>query len=392
VTKWFYLSNLFSLLLAAAANSAGTDGVYFYRTTQSLFPSGQASKKLLQKNKVRAISENTYLVTRDRKTFWIAADKILRVSDLADDTAINVIHCSLRKGPDWNTESLIQVPPLTRLEILKFENSWALVRFQSVGASMTGYVDLNNLIVKADFASFVLTEKNEWRPVKYRELSHLVTDQGDRIPIDSIQRMRTRSELGIVAVREDKLGLSLKNHVLIQKIEGGSWILSDLKGHGQIYWKDKPETFQGHLSVELQDTFDTDSLLKKEIHSVAFHPKNPNWGLVSAHGIYMTTDGERWAKISQFQNQNHAVSIDKDGTMIVGSFQSKNFGKSFQSFLRWEKIARLIEINESKPPQQMNLVASEFDENGFLILTIDNGVKKIKVRGLPEETNSWRME
>jgi len=390
VTKYFLLSNLFSLLTFAA----GADSVYFYRSTQSLFPSGQVSKKILLKNKIRSTKENTYLVTRDRKTFWISADKILRATDLDDALAINVITCALRKGPDWSTENLIQIPPLTRLEILNFENSWAYVRFQSVGSYLTGYVDLNNLIVKADFASFALTDKNEWRPVKYREFSTLVTDQNDRIPIDKVQRMRTRQDLGIVAVRDDQLGLSLKNHVTLKKIEGGSWILSELKGHGQVYWKEKspiPTRSESLLLEDSQDSVDTETLLKREIRYVAFHPKNPNWGLVSASGIYMTTDGELWSKISQFKSQNHPVTIDKDGTMIVGSFQSQNFGKTFTSYLRWEKIARLIEINEAKPPTTMSLAAAEFDENGFLVLTIESGSKKVKVHGVPSEVGSWKM-
>lgn len=388
MTKLILLSNLFSLSVLAL----GTDGLYFFRSPQSQFPSGQASQNTLAKNKVRTVTENTYLVNRDKKTFWIAAEKVLRADDLEDHTAYNVIPSSVRKGPDWSTESLMKIPPRTRLEILKIENSWAKVKFQSVEASLIGYVDLNNLIVKADFASFAMTDKNEWRPIKYRELAHLVTDTNDRIPIDQIQKLRTRSELGIVLIRDDKLGLSLKNHVSIQKTEGGSWVLSELKGHGLVYWKNQMRSDIIAKKPETEEIIDTEALLKKEIHNVAFHPKNPKWGLASADGVYLTNDGENWRRLPQFQKQTHPVSIDQDGTLIVGSFQSKNFGKSFSSYIRWEKIARLIEINDAKPPQVMNLIGTNYDENGFLVLTIDNGSKKIKVRGLADEPNSWLIQ
>jgi hypothetical protein len=379
-----HLPFFFILSFSLGSQAAVERGLFFFRTPKSPFPSGQMSKTDLERTKLSQVLENSYLITRERKTFWWPAEKVLRDIDLSGNKTINVISCAIRQGPDWNHKILLQIPALTKLDFLGIRNSWAKVRFVTAGSQVIGFVDLNNLVLEADFASFVLTEENQWRPVKFRELAYFITDKNERLAIDQVKRMVTRPDLGIIAVKDDKMGLSIKNHVIIKKMEDGNWNLSEVPGHGRVYWQNPTA-----ISNE-EDFINTDELLKREVHSIAFHPKNPRWGLVSAGGIYLTLDGQRWQKLKAFR-QNEPVSIDKEGTMIVGSQMSRDYGKTFHPYVRWEKIARLIEINEAKPAAVMHIADLHFDKHGFLILTIDNGVKKLKMAGVPSEQTSWRM-
>jgi hypothetical protein len=377
-------------------------GVFFYRSPQSLFPSGQLGRKDLEQSRLRTENDKTYLVEKDLRQMWLPAGQVLRDVDLsihltADGLpqmqdlgyAINLIPCSLRTKPDWTSDTISALPALTKLIVIGYESTWAQVEYHAIDQNLRGYVDLNNLVLKSDFASFVLTEKNLWRPVQYRDLGELVLDQKEKISLNKIKGLITRPERGIIAQKNDKLGLSLKNQIIIHRLETGEWNVSLIKGHGEVYWKyETPEAWQ---TPDDSDCLLTDQILKREITSVAFHPNNPQWGILSSQGIFITTDGKKWTPVKSFGRRNFPVAVNSNGDIVAGSYISYNWGKSFEPYLRWEQLTKLIETHTKRSPHSMQMKDVSFASANELRITLDTGTSSIQLKGSPKLQDSWQF-
>ncbi len=377
-------------------------GLFFYRNPQSLFPSGQANRNELSHSFLRKENDKTYLIEKDHRQMWISAQHILRDVDVSkilskeglpvmEDLGLakNLSFCSLRNRPEWTADAIISVPALTSLSLIGISSEWALVEFKSGKESLQGYLDLNNLVLKADFASFVLTKKNQWRPVQYRDQGQLVLDQNERMLLMDARALITQPDLGVVIRKNDRLRLSLKNHIRIRRFEAGEWNISALKGHGEVFWHDEPpEAWQPLIEAE---SLTTEDLLKREITSVAFHPHNPRWGVASSQGIYITTDGEKWYPVKNFGHRDFPVAINSKGDIIVGSFLSKNFDRHFEPYLRWEQLARTIETQTKRNLPALQIKNVSFLENDELKLSLDTGSSPIEVKGHPSKTDSWQL-
>lgn len=391
---------LFSIILIwpGLSFSSVEKAVHFYRSPQSLFSSGQTSLSNLSNSKVRSEQEHSLLVTRDRSHFWLPARKILRDSDLfvagSPGFAINLIQSTLRKEPKWTADIITPISPHSKMEIIKFESDWAYVNLNlkdenesSTNESLKGYIDLNNVVIAADFASFVMNKNKKWKPVLYRELSSLVLEHNERIDLDQIQSMITLPDRGIVSARDDKYNLSLRNHVHIERVETGEWNVSFLKGHGEVFWKiDEPSPTETE-----QNYFKTEDILKREITSVAFHPKNPKLGLVSSQGIFLTIDGINWKQLKTFGKQDFPVAINDQGEMIVGIFYSKNNGGSFNPFLKWEHLTKLIDLRAQTLIRNLQIAEVSFSDVHHLKISLDTGLKRVNVSGNPETPDSWKL-
>jgi hypothetical protein len=398
-----YRLGCFLFIVAPFQAQAGPErGLFFYRSPQSLFPSGQISRKELEQGRTRTENDKTYLIEKDSKQMWLPASQVLRDMDLslsltADGlpqmqdlgAAINLIPCSLRAKSDWTSDMVTFIPALTKMKVISYESTWAQVEYHDLNQTLRGFVDLNNLVLKSDFASFVLTDKNQWRPVLYRELSELVLDQKEKINLNKIKELITRPERGIISQANAKFSLNLKSQVTIHRLESGEWNVSQLKGHGEVFWKyETPEVWQ---EPDQSDELTTDQILKREITSVAFHPENPKWGILSSQGIFITTDGEKWAPVKSFGHRNYPVAISSHGDIVVGSYISYNFTKSFEPYLRWEQLTKIIESRTKKNLHTMQMKEVAFLSTNELKITLDTGTShSVSLKGSPKLQNSWQ--
>ena len=395
---------LFSLLVstgftAQASIAAQAPAIKFYKSPKSFFPSGEASLKDLEKNRLKDHSEFSYLVQREKKQFWVKATSVARdlnlseyvysntrkqtykvqnidgsaitavpasggavetlslaeLSPIPEDTgvAMTLTSTQVHESPTWKSDSMLNLPPGSRLQILKFDDTWAQVTFESVG-KVSGWVDLSNLVLKHDFAAFALWgEKNRWLQVVYREGSDLITPDHKRIPLSEVKGLITKPDLAISMVTDDDEHLLLRQNLTLLKTDSEPWALSKLQGHGEVYWKIGASTpppdshFSGGITIE--------ELMKREVVSVSFHPKNPNVAVVSAGGIFLTTDGKTWNKISRFGDQDFPVLIDGQGFLYIGSHRSNDYGKTFSPYFRWELLAQLLEQKQKSPAQQLKI-------------------------------------
>lgn len=360
--------------------------VPFFRTPDSQFASGEKNRLDLEKRKIREQSEFRYLVEVSGKKRKIDGRSVARdlhlaqqvyhpklqksypvisvegsrvwVQDLAAKSkdsfpineltpvvedlgaALTLTGTNLRSEPDWKSNSILTIPAKTRLKILEIQEDWLKVEFESM-SRISGFIDSQNVLLKLDFASFAWDGK-KWLPISHREGTEIVLKDRKHAKLSDIRAIITRPELAIVSDSANQEGLPLRQHLLIQQTENNKWNLSQLKGHGIVFWKSsKPELTR--MEMDFKNTLNTDQILKLEITSVSFHPKNPSIGLVSAGGIYYTNDGWVWRKLEQFGNQNLPVLISERGEWFVGTQRSFNSGRSFQPYLHVDKLTLAVQ-------------------------------------------------
>lgn len=365
----------FSLVFISLHSQAASWAVPFYRSPQSLFPSGEMSISNLEKAQIREEAKQLYLVQKGQKRQWVASQIIARDEDLEKDEALTLIPTLLRSQPDWQAEGLMTLPSLTKVKVLEIKDTWAYIQYTSI-TSRFGYIDLNNVVLKYDFAAYASGLDRVWKTVKYREGADLVLEDEKRLAIKEILNTSPRLDLGI-AIRTGKDSpFMLREHVQLIKSDGERWRVSKVQGHGDVYWKkDESQLAKKENSTHIT----SDELLSREIYSIAFHPQNPKIALASAQGIFLTKDGKVWQNISHFQNQNHPVLISNNGDLFVGSQRSLDQGKNFSPYLRWDQLTQLLHKEAKTLPHIMKITDLSSPRPGTIRVSLDLGNKKLSL-------------
>ena len=410
-----------------------TKAISFFRAPQSLFPSGQTSPEALNKKIIGNEFLFRYLVeakssemraadAKPSQKKWVEAKAVARDIDLSEKVfyhekeyllkelrgywallesgftgqqewapvyelksspqdlgmAMTLITTSLRYGPSWSAELITNMPGRSTLKIISVQDSWLKVKYTALGANSTpqmGYVDLNNVLLKADFASEVMDNDGKWQKVSYRESSILHLQNQRSLAINEVKLWKTRDDLAVVTESDESQKLMLRQNLTILKTEAQVWGISQLKDHGKVFWK-RP------LASELppaEAQLSKDELLKREVFSVAWSPLNKRVGLASSHGIFATLDGgETWTYLSQFKNDNHPVSISPDGSWFVGFLKSKDLGKTFSNYLPIDYLTKIVLSRTISPPRILKISQINFS-NSIMQITVDTGVKQLKL-------------
>lgn len=432
----FKTALIWSLLLGLKVQ-AGIPAQHFFRSPDSLFASGQASFSDLEKKKFKEFQEVFFIAQKDGRSFKVPSDFIIRDIDLStrigntrtgklglvigikgpwisvvdgsgkrdwwnlseampvpDDLGLaqNINPILLRKSPNWKAESLHEIRGPTKFRILKISDSWAEVALFT-DLDQKGWVEMGALVTKYDFASFVLPKNGKWTSVKYRQGSELVTGGGQKIKIETAQAIMTRPDLGLISKEMESFSLKQRSYMKIQSWESVSWAVSRLQGHGEVFWKTSAID-QQLQNTTIAQTVSYDEVLKRPIFSVAFHPKNPRIGLISAEGIYMTEDGITWRKVPQFQNDNLPVAISTEHEFFVGDHRSQDSGKTFKPFLKWEQLATLMESRTHKGPRILRLIKIEPRTDKRVSIEVDNGIKSKQFIGSTKYglVTQWKFE
>ncbi|MEK2645380.1 hypothetical protein [Bdellovibrio sp. BCCA] len=427
----------------AALSTDADTAVSFFRNKNSLFASGQVSRTTLEDKLIRSETEISFHASWDKKEYAMQSDQILRDIEVArfvetksatpllslnrsdappvknlsaktsleivtvedfwvrvkekdskvegwlplqalqsrhDDLGIytNLIDTYLRQNADSSARVLTTIPRLRRIVPLEITKSFLKIQY----GNQIGYADITHFVSRADFASLAYHPKKNWVTVLYRNNDVIITQKGETIPMKEILGYVTNSHRGIV-IRPDSAsyGPPLRARVEILKPEAHIWGISKIDGHGEVWWKKKNLLLE-EPEAPSKSTVTTDSLLKREIYSIAFENKNSVRGIVSSEGVYRTEDGLTWTQIPLFGKQNYPVSIHPNGTWFVGSYKSTNHGKSFEPFIRWDNIAQAIEAAYHSNPKIMRLTQIEALPNSRILIHVDTGVKQIKLRSL----------
>jgi hypothetical protein len=412
-----FVAGVFFTILFSPSQGLGRTAIQFFKSPQSQFASGQTNLRNLQKKIISTEYHHDLLVESQLRSQWVSAQEVARFFDLSQSIqfenqnwnilnqenswlwvenplthhkkwvsieqinenpkdlglAMTLISTTLREKPTWKSPTIITVPEKTKLKIEKWDGSWARVQFFSGSSFTTGYVDINNLLLKFDFAKQVQTNNQSWHDFIYREGQFIVLANKKMIPLTEVTAIKVQPQLGVMlqSIRDKKL--LLRQNVLIKKTESQVWAKSQLKGHGIVYWK-----YQIPKAKELP-ILTQEQLLKREIYSVAWDPKNPAYGLVSTYGIYFTEDGGKtWSQIAQFKNENHPLEITPQGVWLVGSFRSQDRGQNFTPYIRMDKLTHVLQTQTKNPPRILKLSDIKYYKN-YLQIEVDTGTKSYRL-------------
>lgn len=416
---------LASCLLFMTSAQAGIPAVSFFRQPDSLFPSGQANPSELIRRKVRDFQEINYLIQKENQSLKLPTNYVLRDMDLSlklahaktgasglvigtkgpwaavisgpknqrswwslnevlpipDDRglAIPLSKVLLRAEPTWKTNIVEELAPMTRLRVLSFSDDWLEVSVLTEPLKK-GYVDIGSMILKYDFASFILPKNGKWVPVRYRQGRFMITGLGEKVPLENIVSMMTRPDLGVMAKTVEGRGILMRSFVTIKNWESITWAVSQVAGHGEVFWKMdgniKPGPERAPTTV-----LSFEEILKKPIFSVSFHPQNPRMGVISAEGIFITTDGLNWRRVEFFQNDNLPVAISPNHEIFVGHYRSSDQGRSFMPFLKWEQVASIVEGKSNKVSRILRLVKVNPRADKKIEIEVDTGAKVTHLLG-----------
>ncbi len=394
--------------------------VPFFRSPESLFPSGAISLATLQRQQINAKMKTekfykwksqlfrveelkpirpvhlskTVIDPKTNHRFKVTeanisqikvrdeASKVMKtyqIDQLASDPydmglAITLTDAYLKKSVTENAKILTTIPQGQLLYPLGFEKGFVKVQYKDY----VGYVRLSETITKFDLATVIYAQE-KWQFVKRRDFDYMVTVENKKIHLSQIRGLVTPDLRGLIASPTQKI--PMWSQVEVVNDQKPSWIESNIKGHGLVWWKP---------SVAADEIYTIDELLKKEISSVSFHPKNPLRGLLSAHGVFMTEDGYHWKKLSQFADFNGPVYYFNDLLIFVGHFRSLNGGKSFDNYIQIDKLASAIEYSLGYFPKRLQVKRIETLPPFRLKIEVDTGVKKIKMES-PLFAQDWKV-
>ncbi len=359
---------LLSLLLALPLTA--DVGVYFYRDTASRFASGQKSLAELERTRLRTQNSTSFLVEKDGRESWIEKTSLVFPDDLGTHPhqARLLVPSALKLQASYDSRTLLSLPELSDVWVVEYFEEFARVRFGDP-LGVEGFLPLQHLVLKADFAAFVARQDGRWLPVKHRERNRLILQDGQALALQDIRHLVQKTQVARVIKGTSRL--SSGNFVKVLRDNGEPWLVSQLPGHGEVYWR-RPR-------VTSTDRWTTSELLKMEIYSVSFHPRNPKLGLVSADGVFLTQDGENWSKLSAFKNLNVPVLVTEAGKLFVGHQWSENLGQSFKPYLKFDQVAQ--SVREPLSSLKIESLVAVSAQN--VQLQIHTGTRRLSLLGNP---------
>ncbi len=241
------------------------------------------------------------------------------------------IEAPLRKLPHDFSARLTTLPPLTPLRPLELKRGWIKVQW----GTFSGYVSLRYLIGKGDFADRVRNQQS-WHSVRWRQEEDLVTANNTRFPLSDVLEMKTdRDRAFIVGPVLSSKGPRAGSRVKVLHARGDLWYQSFLAGHGPVWWS-----------------------------------KN------SSNDRENSRTGELMQK---YENQEYPGLTTPEGVHFIGQYRSKDGGKNFEPFIRWEQIAGLIREKYKVEPQFFKILKIEPMSQSRVKMTVDVGKTKVKL-------------
>ncbi len=420
----FHLFLNINLASARVLATQGASQVPFFKSPESLFPSGYTTVENLQKQEVdrRMTSEKKIkwhnqffnldevrplfpahlsqtiferktnqrfrvLETRTQSLDVISEDqKIHRsfnIEDVLADSsdmgfAITLKDAYLRQDHDLHSKILTTVPQATRFKILKFNEAFAQISYKNY----TGFISLSEMITKFDMATMIYFEQ-KWHLIKKRDYDFIITNENKKVHLSQVKGLITPEMRGVIASAHQKI--PLWSQVEVVNTSRPTWLRSRIKGHGHVWWRATEDT-KYFLSPQ---NISIDELIRKEISSVSFHPKNPSKAILSAHGVYLTEDGLTWKSLKQFEDFNGPVYYFNDSLLFVGHYRSLDGGKTFENYIQIDKLTSAIEAQFGFLPKKLQIKKIETKAPYRLNIEIETGERNIKMES-PLFSQDWQ--
>lgn len=387
--------------------------VPYFKSKMSVFASGHASLELLNSQLVSAETDEAYYLAKDDKKIspslipfitayhlsrvWVEKYTKRRVKpnselDLATiqmnyDTdpndrglILNLNETKLKSKPDIASTSLKTIPQFNYFIPIAFEKGFVKILYQN----QVGFIDINDCISKYDFAKFAFSHKaknNAWEVIKHRQFDTLLTDRNQSLHLAEIKGLVVDQKQAFVYKENEHYPKWSSFKIVKEKTK--PWLQSALKGHGTIWWQ-RPDA-----EILAKSTISIDTLIKKDIYSVSFQPDNPKKGLASAHGVFITEDGQNWTEITQFKDYSGPVCYYNDNIMFVGNYRSLDGGKTFENYIEVNKISEALKKHFGFAPKRIQMTKIKIQKPFNLLIDVSIGSRKVRLKS-PLFSQEWK--
>lgn len=317
---------------ARAVTSQGwSDAVFFYRSPQSIFPSGQAPRRELEFREQKNILDLSFGIRWNESSFRVNAEQILR--DLQTSTWVKTrTQVDLGENPQQESQIIKTLSSQTSLRVLNVLNHWASV----FDGQHQGWIPLHHLTqVREDRGLFVALldsylrsvpqqgapilstarKGSRWLPVRILDEWLEVSWEGQKAYLDLAHlahridfsiwayhqelgwlQVSSRASGVVYGVNRDKYllkdfiafetdpkkaimidsipqGPQLRSRVQLESVNAVRWTQSQLPGHGEVWWKTELSPVSSKKSTL---TFSFQELIKKSIYSLSFVGGTPS--------------------------------------------------------------------------------------------------------------------
>ncbi len=306
----------------------------------------------------------------------------LEILDSDPGQWVNIAPLSLKEAPHDNAKQKILVPALSRLVAIKIQNGFGLFKI----GRYQGYARISEVLGRVDFAEYGWDQnQKKWEKVLYRDGLHVVVFPNKKLEMTSFRAFRGRKSRALISGDHATLAKGTRTDLI--KPQAIRWTQSEIKGHGLIWWRQ--DLLKENLNAE---TITTKELLKRKLNGISYDSKTKK-GLASAGGIYKTLDGKTWSKITFFGQDDWPVCIHPAGVWFVGSFRSTDEGKKFEPSLKYSEIAQMLQNSGNRNRAFIHLKVLDIEPatKSHVIMKIDTGVTiaKIKAHVL---SNLWLLQ
>ena len=295
---------------------------------------------------------------------------------------VNMLPLSLKYDPKSTSKQKLLVPSLTRLTLLRIQDGFGLFKT----GSYQGYASMADLVGRADFAEYGWDQKNKrWERILYRDGINLVVIPNKKVSFENFSAFKGTKNRALIS--GDHPTLAKGTRIDLVRPQAMRWTQSEIKGHGLVWWR--RDLLSETIGVE---SITTAELLKKNLNGISYDSKSKK-GLASAGGIYRTTDGKTWKKISFFGNDDWPVCIHPAGVWFVGTFRSTDEGKTFEPSLKYSDLAKLLQNSNNRNRAFIHLKVLDLEplSKSYVTMKIDTGVTIAKLKS-HVLSNQWLLQ
>lgn len=388
-----FFSTISTHVLAKSTSdfSKTTRSIQYFKSPTSPFPSGETTIERLQQNQSDGVqTQSSYYLYKNQKI----SKNILNVTtalDLSASTSLRDLGFFLtlkttnfKEKADLNSKTIFKINAQSKLTAIGFKNGFVYLEYNH----RHGFVNISDCMSKFDFAKAIYAKnpkKNikEWFYVKSRSFDQIETvNNGPVIHLNQVEGVFPDTTKAIVSTTDQSL--PLWTSIEIKNETEFSWRKSKLPGHGLVYWKNDSANSNNENKIKI------DELLKKEISFVSFNPKNPKQAIASAHGLFITNDGENWREIEQFKDYTGPVLFYNEFLIFAGNYKSTDAGATFENYIQIEKLSEAITDSMGYYPKRLQVKKIKTIKPFKVEVDLDIGSRIIKVQ-TPVYSQDWKV-
>ncbi len=392
-----FLLGLVLVFLLQVAHSVALPAKDFYKFPLHPFKSGQANQDLLSANRIKSQTISMSLVEVGSLQEWIPSNEVIKIKvfDLKKENLRGEISflkntvISYKKNNQFNWVAYKKIKRGQFFEVKKLIGAWAC------GYINEEYLCVGNqdLIIKTDFALKALIAKapnqDTWVNVLERSQDQVTTTTGEKINWNTVKQWHysqpneTENEIAFIhpeSKSKIKGTLVPFEKIKIKKEQIHHWVESFIPQHGKVWWNlnlnDNTNIFQS-AEKENQLIISSEDLKNRGVYDWDTDAKKIS--IAAANGIFISEEKDTWKFLPEFGEKNYPVAVSNNESLFIGDKYSKDKGKTFNPYIRWDKVTEFAQRELEKTPEQLQITKIHIPKkfNYVVFFEVNTGDKKL---------------